>query len=170
MIFITLGTFLTTRRVNPSIAFYSCLVCQVIASLTTPFKPIDWPLAAIASIFAIVGFRLMLLSKSHLDRNEISLDPVALPKTIVASGPYRICRHPFYLGCILLLLGTGTLLSGGLGLFFAGIFSIFLHYYVHIVEEPKLRAHLGSDYSEYASKVSTWLPLPSLARRLPDRL
>lgn len=83
--------------------------------------------------------------------------PGGPPRVLVEDGPYRLGRHPVYLGTVLLLLG----LAGALGVpllvvaaaLFAGIVAA-----VHVPhEEAQLLARFGGWYRDYAATVRCWV-------------
>lgn len=76
---------------------------------------------------------------------------------LVDEGPYRLGRHPVYLGTVLLLLGLGGALGVPLlavaAALFAGIVAA-----VHVPhEEAQLLARFGGWYRDYAAAVRRWV-------------
>ncbi|MFP4200121.1 MAG: methyltransferase family protein [Clostridia bacterium] len=68
---------------------------------------------------------------------------------LVGDGPYRILRHPLYLGLLLLTLGVPTFLGNFLGLA-VGFVVMFVSLSRRIeVEEKQLLATLGETYAEW---------------------
>jgi protein-S-isoprenylcysteine O-methyltransferase Ste14 len=84
--------------------------------------------------------------------------PVAPPQRLVVTGAYRYVRNPMYLAVLAVILGQ-ALASGNpwIGLYGALVFAAFVGF-VHLHEEPTLRARFGSDYDRYAANVPRWLP------------
>ena len=78
---------------------------------------------------------------------------------IVDRGPYRIVRHPVYLGIAIHFIGA--CLATGNGLLIAGtVLVTFPALYVRAVtEERLLRASLGPAYDAYARRVPMLIPL-----------
>ena len=63
------------------------------------------PLALLGCLFALAGAALVLISRAELG-SAWSLVPKADQGTgLVTTGPYRLARHPIYLGLALLALG-----------------------------------------------------------------
>jgi protein-S-isoprenylcysteine O-methyltransferase Ste14 len=71
-------------------------------------------------------------------------------------GPYRLVRHPLYLGWIVAVFGTGHLTGDRLA--FAAISSIYLLVAV-TWEEQSLMQSFGEDYARYAQQVR-WRVIP----------
>lgn len=81
----------------------------------------------------------------------------APPRVLVDEGPYRLGRHPIYLGTGLLMLGLavglGVPLLAAAAALFAGVMAR-----VHVPhEEARLLARFGGWYRDYASSVRRWL-------------
>jgi protein-S-isoprenylcysteine O-methyltransferase Ste14 len=84
------------------------------------------------------------------------IGPAGPPRVLVDEGPYRLGRHPMYLGTALLLLGLalglGVPLLAVAAAWFAGIVAS-----VHVPhEEAQLLARFGGWYRDYASSVRRW--------------
>ena len=77
---------------------------------------------------------------------------------VVTSGPYRLLRHPSYSGGLAGLLGVGIALDSWLSLLavvFIPLFAVLVR--IH-VEEAKLAAALGPEYTLYASHTRRLVP------------
>ncbi len=77
---------------------------------------------------------------------------------VVASGPYRVVRHPMYAGSAVAFLGVGLGLGTwpGLGLVFVGTLPAMVRRIR--VEEDALHDSLGARYRDYASGRARLLP------------
>ncbi len=77
---------------------------------------------------------------------------------VVQQGPYRVVRHPGYLGTILLWLGAGIAAVNWI----AAVLIIVLMFGVYIYrirsEEVMLRNALGEEYQKYSAR--TWRLIP----------
>ncbi len=81
----------------------------------------------------------------------------AQPLQLIEEGPYRVSRHPMYLGLAVMLLGAALLLGMPLlvlaALAFVGIVSR-----MHVPhEEAQLLARFGGWYRDYAGGTRRWL-------------
>jgi protein-S-isoprenylcysteine O-methyltransferase Ste14 len=77
---------------------------------------------------------------------------------VVSEGPYSICRHPLYLGSVLLVL-SGALFLKSL-VFAAALALLATAYFMFTVpaEEEYLSARLGEPYREYCQRVNRLWP------------
>jgi len=78
------------------------------------------------------------------------------PSALQITGPYRLVRHPIYLGWILIVFGVGHMTGDRLA--FAMVSSLYLIVAVPW-EERSLRQSFGEDYDRYMRQVR-WRVLP----------
>jgi len=72
------------------------------------------------------------------------------------AGPYRLVRHPLYLGWALVVFGAATMTGDRLG--FAAMTTLYLVLAIPW-EERSLRTQFGSDYDRYIRLVR-WRMIP----------
>jgi protein-S-isoprenylcysteine O-methyltransferase Ste14 len=128
--------------------------------------PVSW----IGYAVQILGLILILRSSAALSFLELAgIQQVTdatghrVPATVrknelVTTGPYRIVRHPLYLGWVLLVFGSPVMTADRLS--FASISTIYLAIAVPW-EERTLRRIFGADYAAYAERVR-WRMVPGL--------
>ena len=76
-------------------------------------------------------------------------------QTVIATGPYRLARHPMYAGALVMLLGVPLALGSRWGLL--TIIPIALVIVWRLLDEEKFLARNLPGYSEYRSKVKARL-------------
>jgi protein-S-isoprenylcysteine O-methyltransferase Ste14 len=84
---------------------------------------------------------------------------VSSDQPVVATGPYRVLRHPSYAGIILAVIGVGLASANWADL--AGVLLVTLpplFWRIH-VEEKALRATVGDRYRAYAARHKRLVPL-----------
>lgn len=84
---------------------------------------------------------------------------VAQDQIIIRKGPYRVVRHPGYLGMILMWLGVAASTGNWIVLAIIAII-IGLAYYYRIESEEQMLLSTLPGYAEYRSK--TWRLIPPL--------
>ena len=78
---------------------------------------------------------------------------------VVTCGPYRIVRHPIYLGFLISLVGVALVAESYLGIVTAVfIFLPAAAYRAHL-EERSLHSRFGKVWSDYAKKTRFIIPL-----------
>lgn len=85
--------------------------------------------------------------------------PLAPPRKLIVTGPYRYCRNPMQLGAVVYFLGLGTLLSSvwvGLLMFVIALLMVWL--FQRFFEEPELEQRFGQEFREYRAKTPFIFP------------
>ena len=122
---------------------------------------LGWPLSEAVSFGAGVvliglGVALSLAAALHLGAN---LTPLPHPKddaSFVASGPYRLVRHPMYGGVILLALGWAFCVEGALTLVYAVLTVVFFDIKTRREEDWLMRRF--PEYAAYRQHVRKLIP------------
>ena len=79
-------------------------------------------------------------------------------RELVTDGPYSICRHPLYVGSLLLGVSAGLFLESPLFLVALLLVAMLYMNATVAVEEGVLRARHGERYDEYARRVPRYWP------------
>ena len=117
-----------------------------------------WGHAAVAgALLAAAGWVWVLWSVALFRQAGTPLRPTATPIQLIEEGPYRVGRHPMYLGIGALMLGAalgvGSPLLAGAALLFGAIVNA-----VHVPhEEAQLARRFGGWWRDYASGTRRWL-------------
>ncbi len=109
----------------------------------------------------VVGVLLTIRSASLIDPLELAgIRPAAAPApdAIRIAGPFRMVRHPIYLGWLLMLFGAPSMTMNRL--LFAGISSAYLILAIPWEERSLVAAH-GDRYRAYQQAVR-WRLIPGL--------
>ena len=130
--------------------------------LVDPGPPLARPLARIADALAILSAAgsvwLTVASVRTLGKQWNLRAALVEGHTLVTGGPYRIVRHPIYLGTIGMLLATGLSLSRWPALVAGLAFAIAGTALRVRDEESLLRAAFGGQFDEYRRRVPAFLP------------
>lgn len=114
--------------------------------------------AALAWGLPLMAAGGLLLAASLLKLGS-NLSPLPHPKaraTLVATGPYRLVRHPIYSGAILLAFGWAVLVQGGLTLASAALLAVFFD--LKSRREERWLAAAFPDYAGYRLRVRRFIP------------
>ena len=84
---------------------------------------------------------------------------VSSDQPVIATGPYRVLRHPSYAGLILAALGVGLASANWAGLAGLMLLSITALLWRIRIEESALTATLGDRYRAYAAQHKRLVPL-----------
>lgn len=77
---------------------------------------------------------------------------------IIQTGPYRLVRHPSYLGAYTAIIGCSFLLQTTVGLIISAIMMLAAYLYRIHVEEQTLVDEFGADYLQYQEKTARLIP------------
>lgn len=95
-------------------------------------------------------------------RKNFSVMPEA--RALVRRGPYRIVRHPMYLGYSALWIAWAAEAHDGIGIWLWAALGILLFAYRAFVEEKKMRTFV-SGYTEYCEKTPGFIPFLRFRRK-----
>jgi protein-S-isoprenylcysteine O-methyltransferase Ste14 len=122
--------------------------------------PGAWPAAAGAAAYAI-GVALRYWAFQALRRQwHVDVSDTSGPRHLVRQGPYRILRHPLYLGACLEIVGLPLFLGAWGALLFGVLVFNPLEVARAAYEERFLRTLFGPAYDAYTNEVWGLLPLP----------
>ncbi len=111
---------------------------------------------ATGALLVLIGAAWMLWAAWTLRRAGTPLWRGGRPRVLVEEGPYRLGRHPFYLGALLVAAGLALMLASLL-LALATVLGLLLVARVLVpAEERKLRQVFGGWYHDYAGSVRRW--------------
>ena len=77
---------------------------------------------------------------------------------VVATGPYRLIRHPSYSGALLTILGLGLAMTNWISLVLVLLGALIGYGYRVRVEERALCAGIGDAYREYMQRTRRFIP------------
>jgi protein-S-isoprenylcysteine O-methyltransferase Ste14 len=137
------------------IAFYGGILVCLFEPLTTGIRP-----AAVIAGFGLilVGLALRLWAEKSLGALWSTRVQVREDHFLTHTGPYRLLRHPAYLGLALFYLGAVVACDSfnGLMIFVLGVAPA-LAYRVTL-EEAALAERFGQQYQLYASQTKRFVP------------
>jgi protein-S-isoprenylcysteine O-methyltransferase Ste14 len=132
----------------------------IVASRSAPAAAIG-P-TALAAWFGLgvlwCGIALRLWSFRTLGRYFTFTVQTSGDQPVIASGPYRVVRHPSYAGILLAVVGVGLTIGNWLSLISVTVaVACGLAFRIHVEERALLR-DLGDDYRNYAATRKRLVP------------
>jgi protein-S-isoprenylcysteine O-methyltransferase Ste14 len=100
------------------------------------------------------------LIKAGADELEWNATPVCVDdpaRALVATGPFRLGRHPMYLGAVAVLAGTATALGAPAAALVAAGYAAWIDLYHARREDAALHARFGPAWRAYAARTRRWL-------------
>jgi len=111
----------------------------------------------IGIVLFAAGGALRLWPVFVLGRRFSGLVAIQPGHTLVTGGPYRIIRHPSYLGLLVNSLGWALAFRSGVGVLLTALLIPPLLARIS-AEERLLRTHFGGEYDAYCSRTSRLIP------------
>jgi protein-S-isoprenylcysteine O-methyltransferase Ste14 len=114
------------------------------------------PLYAVAAGDVLVALGLLMIffvfRENTFASGIIDVDP---EQKVISTGPYRLVRHPMYLGALIMFLGIPLALGSWWGLF--AIIPLTLVLVWRLLDEERFLSKRLPGYSEYRNKVRSRL-------------
>jgi len=110
---------------------------------------------------AVCGAVVWVWAVHHLGKNLTDTVVTRRQHFLVTTGPYGWVRHPFYVGCVLVLLGVSLAMANWFILLASSIAWFAFLLPRTRIEEQKLLERFGDDYRSYMRRVGRFLPRPS---------
>lgn len=110
-------------------------------------------------ILVAIGFLLMQMAEKYLDKQFSVEVTVQKDHRLVQNGPYKMIRHPRYLGILLFFTGISIVFRSLVSLFFvAGLCVVFI--WRIYAEESLMLNEFNEEWKNYCKK--TWRLIPFL--------
>lgn len=147
-----------TAKLSPPLVAWACLALALGLHFTLPaVRVVAFPYTLAGVVLVGAGMAFAAWAESVMKNLGTPLNPHAIATRVATSGPFRVSRHPIYLGMTVALLGVAVFLGSGTAflapLTFAAVTDrLFIPY-----EEKKLEAQFGQQYLAYEQKTRRWL-------------
>lgn len=146
------------NKIYPPTQLLILLVIQIAINFVFPIKKlISSPINYFGMILIIFGTIINLWADSIFKKYNTTVKPDEKPTKLINIGPFRISRHPMYLGMTLILLGTAILLGSLISFIFPIIFFLIMNYKYIPEEEKRMQNEFGKLYIDYKNKVRKWI-------------
>lgn len=115
------------------------------------------PYTYLGGALVVSGIAMNAWSSFLFRKKKTAIKPRENPSTLIISGPFRISRHPIYLGMAMILFGTAILLGPIISFLFAIIFVVIMEVVFIPCEEKNLEKVFREEYLDYKQKVRRWI-------------
>lgn len=145
-------------RIMPPTYFFVLLVLAVSLHTWLPLRQLtDSQYRHLGWALVVFGAVLNIWADQQFKRKKTTVKPHEKPSWLETKGPFRISRHPMYLGMLSILLGAAVVM-GSISSFIPAIVFVFLMEGMFIpVEERSMEQAFGRKYREYRKKVRRWI-------------
>jgi protein-S-isoprenylcysteine O-methyltransferase Ste14 len=146
------------RKVMPTTYLLIALLAMIVLRFSQPLDqiiPTPWNLLGIVPV--LLGIALNLFADKALHDAHTTVKPYQESDTLVTVGVYGFCRHPMYLGFVMVLIGVALLLGALTPWAIIVIYIVLLETIFIKVEERMLSEKFGSNWMEYKRKVRRWI-------------
>ncbi len=149
---------MAARKPLPPTYFILTLVFQVALHFVFPIVQLyHSPLRWLGMALIVFGCWLDLEADGIFKKRKTTVKPFEKSTVLVTDGPFRISRHPMYLGMVAIFLGIavacGSLVSFAAPVLFAVLMQVF--FIGH--EERSLEQTFGQEYRAYKKRVRCWI-------------
>ena len=109
------------------------------------------------AVLALLGLAFGLWARMVFLVRKTSVVPTRPASVLVAEGPYRVSRHPMYVGFAAIYVGVALMFHSLWSLLFLPVVLIVVHKAAIEREEAYLERRFGREYLEYRKRVRSWL-------------
>jgi protein-S-isoprenylcysteine O-methyltransferase Ste14 len=126
-------------------------------ALAEQFVPHSTLFESIGLSFCVAGAAVACWARYLLGENWSATVQLKDDQQLIMRGPYKIVRHPIYLGMLLLFVGNAVLVGDWRGVL--AVVIVFLSFWRKLrLEERWLSGHFGEAYREYVARTHALLP------------
>jgi len=144
-------------RLQPPPYFLASLVVLIGLHFAFPPRLIVSPYRYLGAILIVFGVFLNLWTDSLFKKHKTTVKPYETPTFLEVSGPFRISRHPMYLGMVSILLGIAVALGSLVPMIVPILFVIVTEVMFIPFEEENLERTFKEAYLDYKKKVRRWV-------------
>jgi protein-S-isoprenylcysteine O-methyltransferase Ste14 len=145
-------------KIMPTTYFLILLLLSIGLHLVFPlYKFIFSPYNYLGFGLIIFGIIMNLWTDSLFKRKQTTVKPQKMPSFFIISGPFKLSRHPMYLGMMSILLGVAIFFSSLITFAFPIIFIMIMEKLFIPLEEKNLGTKFANQYVDYKKRVRRWI-------------
>jgi len=146
------------KKLMPPTYLYTLILLAIATHFTIPLiKIIYFPYNLTGMIFIFFGATITLWADQIFKKEKTTVKPGEKSNKLIIKGPYKISRHPMYLGMLSILFGTSILLGSLVTFILPLIFIILIETKFVPLEERNMEKTFGKEYTNYKKKVRRWI-------------
>ena len=146
------------KKILPPTYLFMALVAMAALHFVLPLrKIIPWPYHFVGVLLLAIGSVINVWSSNLFAKYETTVKPFEPAEGLVTQGPFRVSRHPMYLGMVLILAGCAVLLRSLTPFFVIPVFAWLMDTKFIRVEEEMMEESHGDAYREYKKRVRRWI-------------
>ena len=147
-----------TSKFLPPAYFKICLLLAIGLHFIFPIRHlIHSPFRYTGIVLIGIGIWLNIWSDLLFKSSKTTVKPFENSTALVTEGPFRLSRHPMYLGMTAILLGLAVILGSLITFLVPVAFVIAMEVMFIQYEEKHMNAVFGEEYVLYRNKVRRWL-------------
>jgi len=145
------------KKIMPTTYLLVLLLLSIGLHFVFPIKKIiHSPYTYLGIIFIIFGSILNIWADNMFKKSKTPVKPHETPTSLEVSGPFRISRHPMYLGGVAILLGAAVIMGSIITFVFPILFLILMEIIFIPFEEKNLERVFGEKFLDYKKKARRW--------------
>jgi len=138
------------------------LIILLVLSISLHFifpmvKFIFSPYNYLGFVLIAFGSAVNLWADSIFKKKKTTIKPHELPRFFIAFGPFKMSRHPMYLGMLSILLGVAIFLGSLVSFIFQVAFIVLMETLFIPTEERNMENQFGKEYLKYKKRVRRWI-------------
>jgi protein-S-isoprenylcysteine O-methyltransferase Ste14 len=146
------------QKIMPPTYFFALLLLSIALHFILPVAQLIYlPYRYLGIVLIAFGAVVNVWTDSLFKNNKTTVKPYENPTELITSGPFRLSRHPMYLGMAAVLLGVAILLGSLIAFVFPIIFVILLELLFIPFEEKNLQQAFDAEYADYRRKTRRWI-------------
>ena len=146
------------KKIMPPTYFMVLFILSVLLHFFFPLVRFSYsPYNYIGALLIIFGIVLNLKADSMFKKSRTTVKPHLMPSSFNVSGPFKISRHPMYLGMFLILFGIALIMGSLTAFIFSFIFVVLMEIFFIPEEEKNMEKVFGKKYLAYKKKVRRWI-------------
>lgn len=146
------------KKIMPTTYLLLLLALAVALHFAFPIKRVlSPPYSFLGVVLIFFGGVLNLQTDRLFNKDNTTVKPYETPSTLEETGPFRISRHPMYLGMTAILVGVAIVLGSIITFIMPVLFMMLMEKLFLHDEENKLAETFGEKYLDYKAKVRRWI-------------